>query len=78
MEFSFSLLVGGEWSASRAGRFTPREGAPGTHWVGGWVDPRAGLEDMDELKFFTLPGLELRPLDRPTLPTALSRPLKVR
>jgi hypothetical protein len=22
----------------------PRERAPGTHWIGGWVVPRAGLE----------------------------------
>jgi hypothetical protein len=38
------FLVGGEWSASRAGRFTPGERAPGTHWIGGWVDPRASLD----------------------------------
>jgi hypothetical protein len=37
----------------------------GTHWIGGWVDPRAGLDDMEKWKFFTLPGLELRThLDR--------------
>jgi hypothetical protein len=35
---------GGEWSASRPGRFTPRERAPGTHWIGGWVGPRAVLD----------------------------------
>jgi hypothetical protein len=38
--FLTSAPVGGEWSASRLGRFTP-----GTHWIGGWVDPRAGLHD---------------------------------
>jgi len=27
-----------------AGRFTPREGAPGTHRIGGWVDPRTVLD----------------------------------
>jgi hypothetical protein len=38
--FSTSELDGGEWSASRPGRaFTP-----GTHWTGGWVGPRAGLD----------------------------------
>jgi hypothetical protein len=41
-----SALVGCEWSASRPGRFTPREGAPGTHWIGGWVDPRTGPDDV--------------------------------
>jgi hypothetical protein len=34
-------LDGGEWSASRPGRFTPRERAPGTHWIGGWVGPQS-------------------------------------
>jgi hypothetical protein len=34
-----SALDGGEWLASRTGRFTPRERAPGTRWIGGWVDP---------------------------------------
>jgi hypothetical protein len=38
-----SALDGGEWSALRPGRFTPRERAPGTHWIGGWVGPRAVL-----------------------------------
>jgi hypothetical protein len=37
-------LDGGEWSASRTGRFTPRERAPCTHWIGGWVGPRAVLD----------------------------------
>jgi hypothetical protein len=31
---------GGEWSASRPGRFTPKERAPDTHWTGGWVGHR--------------------------------------
>jgi hypothetical protein len=39
-----SALDGGEWSASRHGRFTPRETAPGTHWIGGWMGPRAVLD----------------------------------
>jgi hypothetical protein len=37
-------IDGGEWSASRASLFTPKERAPGTHWIGGWVGPRAGLD----------------------------------
>jgi hypothetical protein len=40
----------GEWSASRPGRFTHREGALGTRWIGGWVDPRAGLEAVVKRK----------------------------
>jgi hypothetical protein len=39
-----SALDGGERSASRPGRFTLKERAPGTHWIGGWVGPRAVLD----------------------------------
>jgi hypothetical protein len=39
-----SALDGGEWSASCPGSFTPRERDPGTHWIGGWVGPRAILD----------------------------------
>jgi hypothetical protein len=37
--FLTTVLVGGEWSASGPGRFTPGERAPGIHWIGGWVGP---------------------------------------
>jgi hypothetical protein len=43
--FLTSKPVGGEWSASRPGRFTLVETALGTHWIRGWVDPRVGLDD---------------------------------
>jgi hypothetical protein len=36
-----SALDEGEWSASRS---TPRERAPGTHWIGGCVGPRAVVD----------------------------------
>jgi hypothetical protein len=42
--FLTSALVEGERSASRPGRFTP-----GTHWMGGWVDLRAGLDDAKKI-----------------------------
>jgi hypothetical protein len=42
--FSISALVGGEWSASGPGRFTH-----GTHRIGGWVDPRAVLDDVEKI-----------------------------
>jgi len=42
--FLASALDGNEWSPSRTGRFTPRERTPGTHWIGDWVCPRAGLD----------------------------------
>jgi hypothetical protein len=44
-----------------------------THWIGGWVGPRAGLDDVKKKKFLTLPGLELRPLDRPARSQSLYR-----
>jgi len=33
-----------KWSDSRPGRFTAGEIASGTHWIGGLVGPRAGLD----------------------------------
>jgi hypothetical protein len=63
--FLTSAVAGGEWSASRSCGFTAGERTPGTHWLGGWVGPRAGLDDVEKRKFFTLPGLELPPLGRP-------------
>jgi hypothetical protein len=47
-------LDGGEWSASRPGRFTSRERAPGTHWIGGWVGPRAVLDAVVKRKIPSL------------------------
>jgi hypothetical protein len=46
--FLTSALVRGEWSASRHGRITPGKRAPGTHWIGDWVGPRAGLDDTEK------------------------------
>jgi hypothetical protein len=45
--FFTSALVGGEWPDSGPGRCTSGERA-GTHWTGGWVDPRASLNDMEK------------------------------
>jgi hypothetical protein len=41
--FLTSALVGGEWSASRPERFTP-----GGYWIGCWVGPRSGLDNMEK------------------------------
>jgi hypothetical protein len=70
--FLISELAGGKWSAWRTGRFIPRERASSIHWIGGWVGLRAGLYNV-ERKFLTLPGLELRPLDRPACSQSLYR-----
>jgi hypothetical protein len=45
-----SALHGGEWSASRPCRFTPREIVPGTHWIGGWVGIIAVLDAVVKRK----------------------------
>jgi hypothetical protein len=71
--FLTSAQAGGDWSASRLGRFTPGEKAPGTHWIGGWVGPRAGLDYMEKWKILTPPGLEFRPLSRPASSQSLYR-----
>jgi hypothetical protein len=64
--FLTSALVGGEWSASYPGHFTR-----GTHWRGGWVNPRAGLNNVGKRTFLTLSGLEIRTLVRPALSQSL-------
>jgi hypothetical protein len=51
-------LDGAEWSSSRPGGFTPRERAPITHWIGGWVGPRTGLDTGEEKNSQPLLGLE--------------------
>jgi hypothetical protein len=45
-----SALVGGEWTASRPGRFTLGERALSTHWIDGWVGPRTSLDDVERRK----------------------------
>jgi hypothetical protein len=50
--FLNSALYGGEWSASRTGRFPPPRGeeVPGTPWIGSWVGPRDGPETTAKRK----------------------------
>jgi hypothetical protein len=59
-----SALVGDEWSASRPGRSNSGKRVYSTHWIRRWVDPRAGLHDVEKRKFLTLQGLEMRLLSR--------------
>jgi hypothetical protein len=46
--FFTSVVVGGEFSASRFGRFSA-----GTLWKGGWVGLRGGLDNVERREFFT-------------------------
>jgi hypothetical protein len=49
-----------EWPDSRPGHFTPGERAPGTYWIGGWVDHRTGLDAIEKRKILPLLGIETR------------------
>jgi hypothetical protein len=42
--FFTSALDESEWSASRPGPALPPGKGPGTHWIGGWVGPRADVD----------------------------------
>jgi hypothetical protein len=52
------------------GRFTTRETAPGTYWIGGWVGSRASLDAVIE-KFAAPAGT--RTLEHPLRSPALYR-----
>jgi hypothetical protein len=41
-------LSGGEWSALYPSRFTLVETSPGIHCTGGWMGPRASLDDVEK------------------------------
>jgi hypothetical protein len=45
--FLTAALVEDKWPASCHGRFTPR-GNNHTNLTGGWVGPRAGLDDREK------------------------------
>jgi hypothetical protein len=53
--------------------FYPRETVPGTIWIGGWVGPKAGFDQVEKRKFLTLPGLELQTLSHPACSLSLYR-----
>jgi Flp pilus assembly protein TadB len=48
-----------EWSASRLCRFTQRERAPGTHWIGGRVGLRGDLDDVEKRKSVAFAGIRI-------------------
>jgi hypothetical protein len=62
--FLTSAIVGDEWLASRPSSFTPGERTPGTHCLGGLVDPKTGLDDVERRKIVPSPEFEFRPLGR--------------
>jgi len=54
--FLTSAGNGGEWPTSHPGHLNPREKAPGTHCIGGWVGARACLDILEKRKSLALPG----------------------
>jgi hypothetical protein len=50
--FLTSALAGGEWSALHLGLFNPGVRAspppPSANWIGGWIGPRDGLDEVTE------------------------------
>jgi len=63
-------LEGGEWSAARPGRTYRRE-RPGTHFTGGWVGSRAGL---DGRKISSPPGFDPGPSSPYSVPIPTELP----
>jgi hypothetical protein len=60
-----------EGSALRQGRFNRRERAPSTHWIGGWVGSRAGLDTVSKRKILS-PRRESKP-DHPIVQLVVGR-----
>jgi hypothetical protein len=60
LDLGNSLKCRSERYASHPGCFTPR-----TYWIGGWVGPKTGLDDVERRKILPLPGLELLTLGCP-------------
>jgi hypothetical protein len=59
-----------ELSASRPGCITSGERAPGTHWIGGWVSPRAaGLDDVEKTRSPAVQPVARRYADAPQGPS---------
>jgi len=52
--FLTSALNAGESLASSPGHYSPVNGVPSTHWVGGWMGPELGYDLLFHLlHFFT-------------------------
>jgi hypothetical protein len=51
-----TLALEGEWSVSRHGRFTLNGRASSTHWIGGWVGLRVGLDAVEKTAISAVNG----------------------
>jgi hypothetical protein len=57
--FIYLQLGTGWWSASRLCHFTLGETDPSTHWIGGWVGPRAGLDAVKNREILLPPQAKI-------------------
>jgi hypothetical protein len=56
--FIISALDGSDCSASRLSHFSPGARVPDTRWIGGWEDPRLGLDVVaKKISSLPLPGI---------------------
>jgi hypothetical protein len=70
--FLTSALDRSERSASHPDRFIPWKVASGTHCIGGWLDPRAGLHAVEKIEISCPVGNRNRAV-QPVAPTELFR-----
>jgi hypothetical protein len=70
LPFLISALDGSEWLTSSPDRFTPKEQAPSTHCIKGWVGSEAGLDAVEKRreKKSVAPAGNLTPTPRPSSP----------
>jgi hypothetical protein len=61
--FLTSVIHGHEWPSACPSRFTPGNN-PDTHWIGGWLDPSASLDVLEDGEIFS--PARIRTVDRPT------------
>jgi hypothetical protein len=66
------MELNGQLQAYATLHFTRGEGAPDTHWKGGWVGLRAGLDTVEKKKL-PMAGTESRFLGRPARNLSLYR-----
>jgi hypothetical protein len=65
------MEVSGQFHAPDA--LPPGKEPPGTQWIGGWLGPRSGLDEVERRKILQLTGLEQRPLAPPSRSYSLYR-----
>jgi hypothetical protein len=70
--FLNSALVGGEWWASRPGRFAPRGMIPRYPLDRRLGGPRVGVEAVEKKEILPLPGIEPGAVQPVAIPTELS------